>query len=78
MQRIRSAFYTLRSEPQLIEQLDYNVSFHWFVGLSINDPVWDATVFCKYWDRLLDSDIAARFFATVLNLPQVRGLLSEE
>jgi len=72
------AFYTVRSERQLMEQLDYNLLFRWFVGLSMDDPVWDATVFCKNRDRLLDGDIAAKFFAAVLNLPQVRGLLSSE
>jgi transposase len=72
------AFYTVRSERQLMEQLDYNLLFRWFVGLSADDPVWDATVFCKNRDRLLDGDIAAKFFAGVLNLPQVRGLLSSE
>ena len=72
------AFYTVRSERQLMEQLDYNLLFRWFVGLSMDDPVWDATVFCKNRDRLLDGDIAAKFFVTVLNLPQVRGLLSSE
>jgi transposase len=72
------AFYTVRSERQLMEQLDYNLLFRWFVGLSADDPVWDATVFCKNRDRLLDGDIAAKFFAGVLNLPQVRKLLSNE
>jgi len=48
------AFYTVRSERQLMEQLDYNLLFRWFVGLSADDPVWDATVFCKNRDRLLD------------------------
>src|ERR1700745_2907552 len=72
------AFYTVRSERQLMEQLDYNLLFRWFVGLSMDDPVWDATVFCKNRDRLLDGDIAAKFFASVLNLPQVRRLLSSE
>ena len=62
------AFYTVRSERQLMEQLDYNLLFRWFVGLSADDPVWDATVFCKNRDRLLDGDIAAKFFAGVLNL----------
>src|SRR5437764_12778197 len=70
--------YTVRSERQLMEQLDYNLLFRWFVGLSMDDPVWDATVFCKNRDRLLDGDIAAKFFARVLNLPQVRKLLSSE
>jgi len=72
------AFYTVHSERQLMEQLDYNLLFRWFVGLSMDDPVWDATVFGKNRDRLLDGDIAAKFFVTVLNLPQVRGLLSSE
>ena len=72
------AFYTVRSERQLMEQLDYNLLFRWFVGLSADDAVWDATVFCKNRDRLLDGDIAARFFVAVLNLPQVRKLLSSE
>jgi transposase len=72
------AFYTVRSERQLMEQLDYNLLFRWFVGLSADDPVWDATVFCKNRDRLLDGDIAAKFFASVLTLPQVSKLLSSE
>src|SRR3974390_478610 len=72
------AFYTIRSERQLMEQLDYNLLFRWFVGLSTDDPVWDATVFCKNRDRLLDGDIARRFMTAVLNLPQVRQLLSSE
>jgi transposase len=72
------AFYTVRSERQLMEQLDYNLLFRWFVGLAADDPVWNATVFCKNRDRLLDGDIAAKFFASVLNLPQVRKLLSSE
>jgi transposase len=72
------AFYTVRSERQLMEQLNYNFLFRWFVGLSADDPVWDATVFCKNRDRLLDGDIAAKFFTSVLNVPQVRKLLSSE
>jgi transposase len=72
------AFYTVRSERQLMEQLRYNLLFRWFVGLSADDPVWDATVFSKNRDRLLGGDIAAKFFDRVLNLPQVRGLLSSE
>src|SRR5574342_344167 len=70
--------YSVRSERLLMEQLDYNLLFRWFVGLSADDPVWDATVFCKNRDRLLDGDIAAKFFASVLNLPQVRDLLSSD
>jgi transposase len=72
------AFFTVRSERQLIEQLDYNLLFRWFVGLSADDPVWVATVFCKNRDRLLNGDIAAKFFTSILNLPQVRKLLSSE
>jgi len=72
------AFFTVRSERQLMEQLDYNLLFRWFVGLSMDEAVWDATVFCKNRDRLLDGDIACKFMAGVLSLPQVRKLLSSE
>jgi transposase len=72
------AFYTVRSERQLMEQLNYNLLFRWFVGLSTDDLVWDATVFCKNRDRLLDGDIAHKFMTALLNLPQVRQLLSSE
>lgn len=72
------AFYTVRSERLLMEQLDYNLLFRWFVGLSMDEAVWDATVFCKNRDRLLDGDVAAKFMAGVLNLPQVKKLLSSE
>jgi IS5 family transposase len=72
------AFYTVRSERQLMEQLDYNLLFRWFVGLSADDCVWDATTFCKNRDRLLDGEIARKFMTGVLNLPQVRKLLSGE
>jgi transposase len=72
------AFYSVRSERQLMEQLDFNLLFRWFVGLSIDDPVWDATVFCKNRDRLLAGDIARKFMTGLLNLPQVRKLLSSE
>src|SRR6202043_1686261 len=72
------AFYTVRSELQLMEQLNYNLLFRWFVGLSADDPVWDATVFCKNRDRLLNGDIARKFMISVLDLPEVRQLLSGE
>jgi transposase len=71
-------FYTIRSERQLMEQLDFNLLFRWFVGLSIDDAVWDATVFCKNRDRLIDGDIARKFMAGVLSQPQVRKLLSSD
>jgi transposase len=64
------AFFTIRSERQLMEQLNYNLLFRWFVGLAMDDAVWDATVFCKNRDRLLDGDIARKFMTTALNLPQ--------
>ena len=72
------AFYTVRSERQLMEQLNYNLLCRWFVGLGMDDPVWDPTVFSKNRDRLLNGDIARKFMNTVLNLPQVRTLLSSE
>jgi transposase len=72
------AFYTVRSERQLMEQLNYNLLFRWFVGLSVDDPVWVPTVFSKNRDRLLEGDIAAAFMTQVLNLPRVRGLMSDE
>ena len=64
------AFYTVRSERQLMEQLDYNLLFRWFVGLSTDEPVWDATVFCKNRDRLLGGDIAHKFM-TVVSAPVI-------
>jgi len=72
------AFYTIRSERQLMEQLNYNLLFRWFVGLSVDDPVWVPTVFSKNRDRLLAGDIAAAFMDAVLNLPRVKALLSDE
>jgi transposase len=72
------AFYSVRSERQLMEQLDYNLLFRWFVGLSVDEPVWDPTVFSKNRERLLAGDIAAEFMAAVLMLPEVKRLLSQE
>lgn len=72
------AFYTIRSERQLMEQLNYNLLFRWFVGLSVDDPVWVPTVFSKNRDRLLEGDIAAAFMDAVLNLPRVKAVLSDE
>ena len=72
------AFYSIRSERQLMEQLDYNLLFRWFIGLGIDDPTWDVTVFTKNRDRLLDGDIAKAFLAAVLSRPEVRALLSDE
>ena len=72
------AFYTIRSERQLMEQLDYNLLFRWFVGLSMDERVWDATVYSKNRDRLVVGDVAARFLQAVLQGERVRRLLSEE
>ena len=72
------AFYTVRSERQLMEQLDYNLLFRWFVGLGIDDAVWHPTVFSKNRDRLLEGNIAQRFLAAVTGHAKVRGLLSDE
>ena len=72
------AFYSVRSERQLMEQLDYNLLFRWFVGLSMDAPVWDVTVFTKNRERLLAGDVAAKFLATVLGQPKVKALLSDE
>ena len=72
------ALFTIRSERQLMEQLDYNLLFRWFVGLGIDDPVWVPTVFTKNRDRLLDADVAAKFMAKLLAHKEVRRLLSDE
>jgi transposase len=72
------AFYSVRSERQLMEQLDYNLLFRWFVGLGVDDPVWDVTVFTKNRDRLLEGEIAAKFLSAVLDQPRVKALLSDE
>src|SRR5262245_53144061 len=72
------AFFTVRSERQLMEQIDYNLLFRWFVGLSIDDPVWDASVFSKNRERLLETAVARESLATLLSLPQVKRLLSSD
>jgi transposase len=72
------AFYSVRSERQLMEQLDYNLLFRWFVGLGLDDAVWDVTVFTKNRDRLLEGEIAAKFLRAVLDQPKVKALLSDE
>src|SRR3979411_998487 len=72
------AFYTIRSERQLMEQLDYNLLYRWFVGLGVDEPVWVPTVFTKNRDRLLEAEVARKFLAQLLNHWQVRVLLSDE
>ena len=71
-------FYSIRSERQLMERLDFDLLFRWFAGLGIDDPVWDATVFTKNRDRLLNTAIAQGFLAALLALPRVKTLLSRE
>jgi transposase len=70
------AFYSIRSERQLVERIDYDLLFRWFVGLGIEDQVWDATTFTKNRDRLLDGEVAAKFLAALLSHDKVKGLLS--
>ena len=72
------AFYSVRSERQLMERLDTDLLFRWFVGLGVDDAVWDATVFSKNRDRLLDGAIAAKFLAAVLAQPRVKTLMSSD
>lgn len=72
------AFYGIRSERQLMEQLDYNLLYRWFVGLSPDDPVWDPTTFTKNRDRLQEGDVFEKFMTKLLNLPEVKPLLSDE
>src|SRR6266700_4031178 len=68
--------YTVRSERLLMEELQYNLLFRWFVGLSMDDLVWDVTVFTKNRERLLAGDIAEAFFQRVVELARTEGLLS--
>jgi transposase len=72
------ALFTIRSERQLMEQLDYNLLFRWFVGLGMDDAVWSPTTFSKNRDRLLDGDIAAAFFDAILIHADTARLLSDE
>jgi transposase len=71
-------FYSIRSERMLVEQLEYNLLFRWFVGLSMDDKVWDHSVFSKNRDRLIKHDVATRFFETIRRQAERAGLLSNE
>src|SRR6266542_1099797 len=71
-------FYGIRSERQLMEQLDYNLLYRWFVGLSPDDPIWDPTTFTKNRDRLQNGEVFTKFMTKLLNHPQVKPLLSDE
>jgi len=72
------AFYSVRSERQLMERLEFDLLFRWFFGLGVDEPVWDHSTFSKNRDRLLDGDIAARFLSAILAQPRVRRLLSND
>jgi transposase len=71
-------FHSIRSERQLMEQLLYNLLFRWFVGIAMDDPVWDHSVFSKNRDRLLEHEVIEAFFTEILTLADKRGLLSRE
>src|SRR5436309_15518992 len=71
-------FYSIRSERQLMEQLDYNLLYRWFVGLSLDDPIWDPTVFTKNRERLQQGDVFQEFMAKLLEHEKVKPLLSDE
>src|SRR5512138_3716021 len=72
------AFFSVRSERQLTEQLDYNLLFRWFVGLSPDDPIWDPTVFTKNRERLQQGDVFQKFMGKLLKHEKVKPLLSDE
>ena len=75
---VLQALYTVRSERMLMEQLDYNLLFRWFVGLQMDDGIWDVTVFTKNRQRLLEADVAQMFLKAVLEEAQTMNLLSNE
>ena len=70
--------YSVRSERQLMEQLDYNLLFRWFVGLNIDDPVWDVTVFTKNRERLIAGEVSGQLLLAVVEQARAGNLLSEE
>ena len=72
------AFYGIRSERLLLEQLHYNLLFRWFVGLSPDDPIWHPTTFTKNRERLLNDDVMGRFLEKLMGAPEVKPLLSDE
>jgi transposase len=72
------AFYSIRSERQLMERLEFDLLFRWFVGIGVDDPAWDHSTFSKNRERLLEGDIAAKLLSTVLSQPRVKRLLSTD
>ena len=72
------AFYSIRSERQVMERLEFDLLFRWFVGIGVDDTAWDHSVFSKNRDRLLEGDIAAKFMRAILEQPRVKRLLSTD
>jgi hypothetical protein len=72
------AFYSVRSERQLMEKIYYNLLFRYFVGIGVDDPVWDHSTFSKNRDRLLDADVAATFLEDLLRHAKVKRVLSDD
>jgi len=72
------AFYSVRSERQLMERIEFDLLFRWFVGLGIDEPVWDHSTFSKNRERLLAGDVAAKFLCAILDQARVRKLLSRD
>src|SRR5213593_1163751 len=72
------ALYTIRSERLLMEEIDYSILFRWFIGLSLDEPIWSPTTFSKNRDRLLEADVASAFFDAVVNQARDAGLMSDE
>jgi len=70
--------YSVRSERLLMEEIDYSILFRWFIGLNLDEEVWDATTFTKNRDRLLEADVAKRFLAEVVEMARARSLVSDE
>ncbi len=70
--------YSIRSERLLVEEIDYNILFRWFVGLNLDEEVWDATTFTKNRDRLLEADVAKRFLAAVVEMARKKDFVSDE
>jgi transposase len=68
--------YSIRSERLLMEEIDYNMLFRWFVGMNLDEPVWDVTVFTKNRNRLLEGDVAREFLSEVIAQAQAQGLTS--
>src|SRR5258707_8661536 len=70
--------YSVRSERLLMEEIDYSLLYRWFVGMNLDEPVWDVTVFTKNRDRLLDGDVARDFLCEVVNQAREKNLTSDE